>query len=560
MKIDTFFEKITNELKCSIQLNKQQDKMYRDWFDIEDENQTMRRILFWRLNEKLKEDYEVIGKPDSMLDLLIIYNVFCLVDEKRISEDLIMKYHDQFCFYFDRFGFYKKELYENVKVKDVLESINDEIIEIGWTHGYTPMDCYYTMRQKALLKVVFQDSLIRKQFIKECEKELSELLGVKNYKIIGLKTLSRFMEKVWKRDKFDSFTKVDHRIAIHVFLLMCLLEPLTISLYSCYFSFILEKMLDIEREENQDYRASLYFKNGSYVNMDAIIKYIEESDEEWESLKIFHIAIDSEKNRDCYLNSMFSLCQQIQNNREEIEFNINIGYKKNEWKKKSLKEQAEIVIALNLHYRWIREVDSYRDWYDGQIQEIKIVENKQEVIENKEEVVVREVDSVKELKRQIQFLNQKNRELKKENYALKNQNIENVESNSLTNEEKDELNHLRQFVFQVSQEENQMQDLSKDWIGSVDSIVIVGGHSTLQRKLMSKYNNIFCIDGRKRVSFDVIENADIVFFLFDFLSHSSYYQGVNACQASHVPFGYIQGTNLERAEQQMIETIKKEFV
>ncbi|MGN1277373.1 MAG: hypothetical protein ACI4UK_10330, partial [Floccifex sp.] len=245
MKFDARFEKNMNELKYSIQLNKQQAKMYKDWFDIEDENQGIRRILFWRLNEKLKEEYDVIGKPNSIFKLLVIYSVFSFADGEDIPDTLLLQYYDQFCFYFDEYGFYKKELYENEKVKEEFETINEEIKELRWMHGYTPMDCYYIMRQKALLKVVFQDSLIRKQFIKECEKELSRLLGMNNYKIIGLKTLSRCMEKVWKRDRFDSFTVIDHRIAILVFLLMCLLEPLTISLYSCYFSFIIEKILDV---------------------------------------------------------------------------------------------------------------------------------------------------------------------------------------------------------------------------------------------------------------------------------------------------------------------------
>ena len=142
--------------------------------------------------------------------------------------------------------------------------------------------------------------------------------------------------------------------------------------------------------------------------------------------------------------------------------------------------------------------------------------------------------------------------------AIEEAQIE-LHKDDLKSEEREELNRLREYAFSISDNEQKTEVMSdsidEELIRNAGEIVILGGHTTLCRKIVDKYSNVRWIDGRKRVPFDMIKNVSHVFFLFDFMSHGTYYEGCKLCTANHVPFDYIQGTNLQRAEHQMIQAL-----
>ena len=160
------------------------------------------------------------------------------------------------------------------------------------------------------------------------------------------------------------------------------------------------------------------------------------------------------------------------------------------------------------------------------------------------------LSEIESLKRQLKNAKNEAKQLRAKTHEL-DKVIENAQNelheNDLNSEEREELNRLREYAFSISDNGQEASEsssvpetINEDIIRDAGEIVILGGHTTLCRKIVGKYPNVRWIDGRKRVPFDMIKNASHVFFLFDFMSHGTYYEGCKLCTANHVPFDYIQ--------------------
>lgn len=443
----------------------------------------------------------------------------------------------------------------------------------------------------ASLIAVEEDSIIKKAVKKAVETNLNELLNIENYKVIGIKTLSRTMELLYSINQFKDINDLDKGICALVFLLLCLDNPSDVAVYSCYAEYIMRNEIAVNKGlDERDEKKS------------EIIDFIQEGSislvEELEYIKNHSDSFKTRLKQDDLMTSMFlykrfnvyshidMIETLIRNNKDDILACILYKYPVDTWEKLPIENRAWIVYKTTIGDQIINDAGSCMEWFpyakENEKTELsecdteEIVERvmkeykceKSKAVSDKtpfefsEENDKKQKEAINQLQRESNLLRTQLKEIRMENHKLNtelNQIQSEKDSEKLSQEERQELNRLREFVFRLKSEEDSMDDKSIDEkvIRNAGTIVLIGGHTTLYRKLIDKYENIRCIDGRKRVSFDMIHDASYVFFLFDFMSHGSYYQGCRECSKVNVPYGYIQGTNLEKAEKQMIEAIKE---
>ena len=91
-------------------------------------------------------------------------------------------------------------------------------------------------------------------------------------------------------------------------------------------------------------------------------------------------------------------------------------------------------------------------------------------------------------------------------------------------------------------------------------IIIIGGHTNWVSKLKKEFPNWDFVNpeasGTTAVS--IINNADRVYFFTDTISHTKYYQFMNAIRENKVEFGYIHGVNIEKNIRDIYRDISEE--
>jgi hypothetical protein len=124
---------------------------------------------------------------------------------------------------------------------------------------------------------------------------------------------------------------------------------------------------------------------------------------------------------------------------------------------------------------------------------------------------------------------------------------------------KNELNILREYVFQVKNEyiPKETNDNLERYL--VDKkIVIVGGVKEWRRRFKEKYTQVQMLNGfNDNFEIGMISNADYIFFYTGFMSHSTYNRIMNYVRTKQISFGYIGKTNMELVEAEIIEELKK---
>lgn len=114
-----------------------------------------------------------------------------------------------------------------------------------------------------------------------------------------------------------------------------------------------------------------------------------------------------------------------------------------------------------------------------------------------------------------------------------------------------ELAALRDYVYNLTEEDNPAQMVSLEKMKEVISkkrIVIIGGHSNWVSKMKSVFPDWTFINPEASGSTDpsIVDKADYVYFFTDTISHSKYYQFMNVVRERKVDFGYIHGVNIEK--------------
>lgn len=124
----------------------------------------------------------------------------------------------------------------------------------------------------------------------------------------------------------------------------------------------------------------------------------------------------------------------------------------------------------------------------------------------------------------------------------------------------EELIALRNYVYGLSQEvppitEDKLEDM-KCAIAE-KSVVIIGGHINWINKLKKEFPNWRYLDANISRANDskLVEDADMVYFFTDHLSHGTYGKFVKFVRESRIPFGYMHSVNIESLVRQVFKDL-----
>ncbi|WP_270832900.1 hypothetical protein [Faecalibacillus intestinalis] len=96
-------------------------------------------------------------------------------------------------------------------------------------------------------------------------------------------------------------------------------------------------------------------------------------------------------------------------------------------------------------------------------------------------------------------------------------------------------------------------------ISNNKKIVCVGGHIKLLSMLKEKYPNMIFLENKNNVSRDTINNADYIFFFYNFLNHVLYHKIMSIINSnSQIKWDYLGSKNIELVEKKF--TIKYRFI
>ena len=179
---------------------------------------------------------------------------------------------------------------------------------------------------------------------------------------------------------------------------------------------------------------------------------------------------------------------------------------------------------------------------------IKELNNKVKVLEkevhrvksNTKEIINKEIDEISQsYNYEISQLNKKIAELESEIHLL--------------NEDKNELHKLREYFFSLNNEEIEQIENNYDLTELIKdkSIVIIGGHSHLIKRLKAKYPSIKQASQESHITQDLIKNADYVFIITDFQSHGMYYKAMKYLNNYNIKWDYMNGVNIKKIEREM---------
>ena len=156
-------------------------------------------------------------------------------------------------------------------------------------------------------------------------------------------------------------------------------------------------------------------------------------------------------------------------------------------------------------------------------------------------------------------INKINKEHKNEFISLNNR-IKELET-QLSEEKKyrQELNRLREYIFQVDNEytPNEYKETLNNYIND-KKIIIVGGTKEWRRKFREKYPQIRTLNGfNDKFDVNALNNIDYIFFYTGYMSHSTYYKIMNYTRSNQTKFGYIGKTNMALVEYELVDELKR---
>lgn len=206
------------------------------------------------------------------------------------------------------------------------------------------------------------------------------------------------------------------------------------------------------------------------------------------------------------------------------------------------------------------EIISLKEHINKQDETIKNLEN---TLEQYKLTINKQQETIKSNSLEINKINIKehNKELSSLNKQLKEKD---KEINDLK-EDQQELHKLRELIFKLQSDDIENNDPIDDKIdyssyildiSKNNKIVCIGGHIKLLQQLNKIYPEIVFIEKESQVNDNIINNADIVLFFHNFLSHTLYYKVMNILKNNrHINFDYIASRNLNRVEKEIYEKI-----
>lgn len=140
--------------------------------------------------------------------------------------------------------------------------------------------------------------------------------------------------------------------------------------------------------------------------------------------------------------------------------------------------------------------------------------------------------------------------------AIQQKRIKELEENQ------DELHKLRTLMFEL---DNSETDYEKDEINyeeklleisSNKKIVCEGGHIKLLSMLKEKYPNMIFLENKNNVSRNTINNADYVFFFYNFLNHGLYHKIMSIINSNkQIRWDYLSSKNIELVEKEICNKV-----
>ncbi len=124
---------------------------------------------------------------------------------------------------------------------------------------------------------------------------------------------------------------------------------------------------------------------------------------------------------------------------------------------------------------------------------------------------------------------------------------------------RDELNALREYVFEVNNEyiPKQAEKTLEDYIDCL-RVLIIGGTKEWRRKFRGKYPDLRTLSGfNENFDVSILGNYEYIFFYSGYMNHATYYRTMNFIRANGMKFGYIGKTNMELVEFEIMDEIKK---
>lgn len=130
-------------------------------------------------------------------------------------------------------------------------------------------------------------------------------------------------------------------------------------------------------------------------------------------------------------------------------------------------------------------------------------------------------------------------------------------------ENQEELYKLRSLMFDLENQEdiNIKENINYGEllleISNDKKIVFVGGHIKLLDILKEKYPNMIFIGNRNTISTHLINNADYVFFFYNFLNHGLYYKIMGMINSNpHIKWDYISSKNINLVEKDIYKKLR----
>lgn len=192
----------------------------------------------------------------------------------------------------------------------------------------------------------------------------------------------------------------------------------------------------------------------------------------------------------------------------------------------------------------------------------KIAITKEMVASNEEvEKLQQEIDK---LRLKIHSLEQKNVDLNISNNSLRARNNENKARESQYNSEHDELVALRNYVYNLTQDDladkNDDIDAMKDSIKD-KRIVIIGGHPNWVAKVKREFPNwrFLSPDASGSTDGSLLVNTEYIYFFTDCIKHTAYYKYINVIRKEKLSFGYIHDINIEANIKQVYKDISNKM-
>lgn len=193
--------------------------------------------------------------------------------------------------------------------------------------------------------------------------------------------------------------------------------------------------------------------------------------------------------------------------------------------------------------------------------------------ELKQQVKAKDTDNLT-LKNQIRSLNEIIRQENKNH----NNEIEKSYNNEIHNlnktiavqqkrikeleENQDELHKLRTLMFELNNREDNYEKDEINYeeklleISNNKKIVFVGGHIKLLSMLKEKYSNMIFLENKNNVSRDTINNADYIFFFYNFLNHGLYHKIMSIINSnSQIKWDYLGSKNIELVEKEICNKV-----